>query len=555
MRLRFLLIIASLFFVAATFSQDVKVSTVIKNIDGKEYYIHTVVKGESVWKIAQAYGVTSDEIIADNPGSKKKIKPGQELKIIFKNKTNVATVKYTDHTVVKGESLFSIAKLYAVTIDDIKKANPGISDVIKPGQVLKIPSDKVVIVPKDTLTQAQKDSLKLDSAERYDCSKPKLLDSYNIALMVPFYLDNMYQINPDDPKIKEKDANDFSSFTFVQFYEGALMAIDSLKKSGLNAKVYVYDVQNDSTATKKILEKPEFQKMNLIIGPFFENSLKVVTAFAKKNKVYVIDPVSTEDSLFINNPYVINAIPTIRMQLRQLAAYIVGRYPKSPVIIVYNNKENEKKYVDILGSAIWDEEQKAGMKDSMFKKVSYSMAGISGITKLFSAADTNIIVTLSNGEIFLSNYVRALSPVAENNKLIVFGLPSWKNFDQIETEYFLDLYLHMFASSFIDYQDNDVKRFVKKYRGIYNTEPEKYAFMGFDVATYFLKALMQYGTSFGKCLDKIPVDPYLQNSYRFVRDNKKDGYQNSFLNIYRYERYQLIDVRKHPKIKEKEKEK
>lgn len=555
MRLRFFLIVASLFFTSFIFSQDVKISTVIKNIDGKDYYMHTVVKGESVWKIAQAYGVTPDDITNVNPGTKKKIKPGQELRIIIKEKTNVPATKYTEHAVVKGESLYSIAKSYSVTIDDIKKANPGISDVIKPGQILKIPSEKMNTVKTDTLTLAQKDSLKTDSAEKYDCSKAKLLDSYNIALMIPFYLDNMYQINTEDPDIKEKDANDYTSFTFVQFYEGALMAIDSLKKSGLNAKVYVYDVQNDSNATKKILEKPEFQKMNLIIGPFFENSLKVVTVFAKKNKIYIIDPVSTEDSLIINNPYVINASPTIAMQLEQLAEYIVGRYPKSPIIIVHNNKENEKKYADMLGTAIWEEEKKAGLKDSLFKKVVYSVSGVSGITKLFSVADTNIVVTLSNGEIFLSNYVRALSPVSDNYKMIVFGLPSWKNFDQIETEYFLELYLHTFASSFIDYQDDNVKRFTKKYRGIYYTEPEKYAFMGFDITTYFLKALMQYGMNFGKCLDKIPGDSFLQNSYKFVRESKKDGCQNSFLNIYRYERYQLVDVRKHPKIKEKEKDK
>jgi LysM repeat protein len=543
-------------FASALFAQDVKISTVTEKIDGKEYYIHTVVKGESVWKIAKAYGVTSDQIIADNPAAKKKIKPGQKLKILSKKAITEPTVQYLDHIVVKGESLYSIAKKYSISVDDIKKANPGISEVIKPDQIIKIPASAIWQGKADSLKVVTiNDSLKADSAAKdyYDCSKPKLLDSYNVALMIPFYLDNMYQINPDDPEIKEKDADDFTSFTFVQFYEGALMAIDSLKKSGLNAKVYVYDVQNDSAATKKILEKPEFQKMNMIIGPFYQKSLKVVTDFAKKNKIYVIDPVSMEDSLMIDNPYVINASPTIAMQLKQLAAYIVGRYPGSPVVVVHNSKESEKKYVDMLGIAIRAEEKKAGLKDSSFRPVSYS--GVSGITKYFNSADTNIIVTLSNGEIFLSNYVRALSEVGDNYKMIVFGLPSWKNFDQIETEYFLKMYLHMFSSSFVDYQNEDVKKFVKKYRETYYTEPEKYGFMGFDITTYFLKALTKYGTNFGKCLDNITDGEYLQSGYQFTRENKKDGFQNSFLNIYRFENYQLVDVRKYPTIKEKEKKK
>ena len=44
------------------------------------------------------------------------------------------------------------------------------------------------------------------------------------------------QIDPDDPNIKEKDASDYTSFTYIQFYEGIFMAIDSLKKKGFSAK-------------------------------------------------------------------------------------------------------------------------------------------------------------------------------------------------------------------------------------------------------------------------------------------------------------------------------
>lgn len=555
MRSRFFIFLFFLFVSAVAVSQDVKVSEIIKNIDGKDYYIHTVEKGESVWKIANAYEVTSDEIISLNPAAKKKIKPGQELRIPIKQEKTITLTQNTNHVVVKGESLYSIAKLYSVTVDKIKKANPGITDFIKPGQIIKIPVTDQLSNKADSLIQIQKDSLKADSAEKYDCTNPKLLDTYNVAFMIPFYLDNMYEIKTEDPDIKDKDANDYTSFTFVQFYEGALIAIDSLKKSGLNAKIYVYDVQNDSSVTKKILEKPEFKKMNLIIGPFYENSLKVVSSFAKKNKIYMIDPVSTEDSLLKNNPYVINSSPSIEMQLNQVAAYLIGRYPGSPIVVVHNNKEAEKKYVEMMGNAIRQEEKKAGLQDSSFRPVVYSTSGVSGITKNFDIADTNIVITLSNGEIFVSNYVRGLSAVADNYKMIVFGLPSWKNFDQIETEYFLQLYLHVFSSSFIDYNEDMVNKFVKTYREEYKTEPEKYAFMGFDITTYFLKALMQYGADFGKCLDKIPVTNYLQDAFEFERESKKDGYENTYLNIYRYEDYQMIDVRKHPKIQELEKKK
>lgn len=484
-----------LFFTVAH-SQDVKKSTKIEKINGKEYYIHTVKKGESVWKIAKAYSVSQDDIISANPGANKKIKSGQKLKIPVKKaglNNDVELINYTNTVALKKE----------------------------------------------------------DSA-KYDCNKPKLLDSYNIALMVPFYLGSIYQIDPDDPNIKEKDADDYTSFTFVQYYEGILMAVDSLKKIGFSARIYVYDVDDDTAATLKMLENTELPKMHLIIGPFFENSLNVVARFAKKYNIKVVDPVSADDDILKGNPNVFKAFPSVNMQFKQLAVFIVERYPGSPVVIVHNNGENEKKYLTIFKTALNNELKKAGKAENSFKEVVYNTSGVTGITRYFSNTDTNIIVTLANGEIFVTNYVSKINNIYDKYKMIIFGLSSWRNFDNIETEYMQNIHLHLFSSSFIDYMDDNVKSFILKYRNQYKTEPDKYAFHGFDIAMFFFKALNDYGINFDKCIDKTG-NAYLQSNYKFVRTDEKDGFENSFLNIFRYEDYKFVDVRKYPKIIEIEK--
>jgi LysM repeat protein/ABC-type branched-subunit amino acid transport system substrate-binding protein len=553
MRIKFLSIfILFNFFAANSFSQDIKKSNVFQTIDGVEYYIHTVQKKESVWKIAQAYDVSTDLIISLNPGSDKKIKPGQKLKIPVKksdiktdNKQQTETFEYK---IQKGDNLSMIAKKFSVTVESIYKVNPGLTEKIKPDQLIRIPGRSSGNISSTT------DSLTLNSAsENYDCSKAKLLDSYNIALMIPFYLGSIYQIKTDDPDIKEKDAGDFISMTYIQFYEGMLMALDSLKKQGFSAKVYVYDVDDDTVALQSILQKPEFSTMHLIIGPFFENSFKMVSKFAKKNNIRLVDPISTDSDILKGNPNVFNASPSIDMQLKQLASYIVGRYPASPIIIVHNNKENEKEYLNVFETALNTELKKIGKKDSSYFKVVYNQSGISGITKNFSSTDTNIVVTLSNGEVFVTNYVSNFNKICDDYKMIVFGLPSWKNFDNIETEYLQNINLHMFSSTFVDYTDDQVKKFVLQYRDQYKTEPDKYAFQGFDVGMFFFTALKNFGLNFDKCIDKVG-GTYLQNNYKFVKVGNNDGFDNTYLNIYRYEEYHFVDVREHPKIKERDKE-
>ena len=550
MKSKFFLLIVFLFnFAFTALSQEVKISAVIEKKDGKEFYIHTVQKKESVWKIAKAYNVTSEDIITLNPGCDKKIRPGQKLIIPVKKTELKPSVEAFDHTIEKGESLYIIAKKFSVSVDDIFKINPGLTDKIKPGQIIKIPGK---LKNGNIQINIDSSSVKVDSV--YDCSKPKLLDSYNIALMIPFYLGSIYQVNPDDPEIKEKEANDYLSLTYIQYYEGILMAIDSLKKKGFTAKVYVYDVDADTAATLKILEKPEMTQMHLIIGPFFEGSFNVVARYAKKNKIKLVDPLSSDDDILKNNSYVFKATPSSNTQLKQLAAFIVDRYPKSPVIIVHNNKENEKVYLTTFEAALNSEQHSAGLPDSNFKEVVYSQDGFSGITKYFSPTDTNIIVTLSNGEIFVTNYVSNFNKIYDKYKMIVFGLPSWKSFDNIETEYLQNINLHIFSTSYVDYFDPAVKNFILKFRDEYKTEPEKYAFQGFDVGMVFFSALKSYGVNFDKCIDKVG-GKYLQSSYKFRRAGGNDGYENSFLNIYRYEDYRFIDVRDYPKIKEKEKKK
>ena len=539
-----------LFFIVAH-SQDVKKSKKIEKINGREYYIHTVKKGESVWKIAKTYSVSQDDIISANPDANKEIKPGQKLKVpVKKGETNKGT-ELINHTVEKGENLYTIAKKYSVSVDEIKSANPVLTEKIKANQIIKIPikpGNKTNFCKKDTV------ALKKEDSAEYDCNKPKLLNSYNIALMIPFYLDNIYQIDPDNPNIKEKDAGDYTSFTFVQYYEGILMAVDSLKKIGFSARIYVYDVDDDTAATLKMLENPELQKVHLIIGPFFENSLNVVARFAKKYNIKVVDPVSADDDILKGNPNVFNAFPSVNMQLKQLAAFIVERYPGSQVVVVHNNRENEKKYLTVFETALNNELKKTGKIENSFKEVAYNTTGVAGITQSFSNIDTNIVVTLTNGEIFVTNYVSRINNIYDKHKIIIFGLSSWRNFDNIETEYMQNIHLHLFSSSFVDYMDNNVKSFILKYRDQYMTEPDKYAFQGFDIAMFFFKALNDYGINFDKCMDKTG-NAYLQSNYKFVRTGENDGFENSFLNIFRYEDYKFVDVRKHPKIIEPEKEK
>lgn len=96
--------------------------------------IYTVQRGDTLWSIANKYGITVDELVNYNNLSSTTISIGQELKIPTGEVANPTT-----YTVQNGDTLWSISRKYNVSVNDIIQANNLSSSVLQIGQTLTIP--------------------------------------------------------------------------------------------------------------------------------------------------------------------------------------------------------------------------------------------------------------------------------------------------------------------------------------------------------------------------------------------------------------------------------
>ncbi|MEI6765433.1 MAG: LysM peptidoglycan-binding domain-containing protein [Bacteroidota bacterium] len=497
---------------------------------------HTVQKKETLFSIAKSYSTTVEAILKANPGLTEAIKIGQVIKIptgktVVEDKKPVPN-KLT-HTVQKGETFYSIAKHYNLTIEELKKENPGITDNLQPGTVLVIPARGK---PQEQIVEQPK------KEEKYNCGTSGLLDQYNVALMIPLYLDRSYNV---DTAISDDDDNGRKtlpvSLSFMPFYEGILMAADSLEKAGLSVKFYVYDVPEDTAFTASLLEKSELKNMNLIIGPFFTNNFRIVGKWAKEHEIKIVNPFSTNCENIKNNPYAIKLMCSKDAEVREQIKYINDTWPNATIFLVHNNRSKDSILLNHYRDNL-DKLSKGNSKNWI--EVNYSIDGMAGISKSLSKDNPNIIISIVDGEAFLNNYIRNLSELASTYPIVVFGTRNWESYSSLEGEYIMNIKLHICTNTFIDYKKQNVRNFVLNYRNSYNAEPDTFAFRGYDVTMYFMGALMKYGKNFEKCLADYHPD-LLQGKYSFKIEGE-NGWENNVISIYRYENYRLLDAYAEP---------
>ena len=104
------------------------------------YVNYKVVKGDTLYSIAKKFNVSVDSIINDNNLKNNTLSIGQNLKIRSNEVEECfgEDISYNTYTVVKGDSLYSIARKFNVSVDYLKKLNNLTSNLLSVGQILKI---------------------------------------------------------------------------------------------------------------------------------------------------------------------------------------------------------------------------------------------------------------------------------------------------------------------------------------------------------------------------------------------------------------------------------
>lgn len=559
---------------------------------------HTIEQGETVYAIATMYGVTTEAIYKLNPGSKEGIKAGEVLLIPQKKagtKGNNAET-YTFHTIEAKETLYAVSMKYKVPAQYILQANPGLSvKTFQKGRTIRIPSNESIQAMDQTAQTESKPQAEEAPVQEITYTIQKKETMYSLCRKFKVSSYELIKLNPQlksgvkagveikvpvkDDAVASKTENKASTESFIQsesevnallsapkstralnqlkvalllpfnpskktaassrfieYYEGMLLAVDSLQNQGLSLDLSVYDTGEGTSRIREILTGETLPNADLIIGAVQNDQIKMIADFAKEHHIKYVIPFTSKNDDVLSNNFVFQ-VNTPHSYLYSKAAERGRKLFANDHIIFVNihDKEEKKPFIKALQEELKDHQVP-------FKEIEYNGETFAqDLDSLYMVDQVrNVIIPTSSSLEALQKIKTPLRMLAETKTdytISLFGYPEWQTYvrEALDDFYALDTYIY--TNFYADNLSKPMQDFYNKFKIWYskdliNTYP-KYGILGFDTGMFFFGAMKKYGVNFEEELDNIHY-PSIQTGFDFHRVNNWGGFINTQIFIVHY---------------------
>lgn len=570
--------------------------------ENQTYFLHTIEKGQSLYSIASMYGVSQADIVRLNPGSDEKIYVGRTLRIPRQEESRT---QETYHTIVAGETLYRLSVNYGISVQAICAANPGLdARNFRTGQVIRIPAktDDNTLTTSAPTSQPQqpqqsrelrpncRDMHKVKRKETvYSISReygiteaeliaanPELKGDNKLKrgsfLCIPYpeetstpstpapqaapSNDELFRENSGEARqyktlkaavilpILPEGAQRNESSRMVEYYEGFLMAVDSLKRSGVSVDLYTYNSGPEKASLQSILARREMQDVHIIFGPLYQEHIAPLAAFAKKKGIRLVIPFTSKDNSVFRNPYIYQVNTPQSYLYSEVYDHFTRIFRRPNVIFIDTRDSGRKEKTEFI----------QGLKDEL-KSRSIPMVTLSDTVTSPSLGAAlrpgyeNIFIPTSGSNVALIKLLPQLTLTVRQHpeaECRLFGYPEWQTYTKDHLESFFELDTYIYSSFYTNNLLPTAVSFTNSYRRWFGKDMEerypKYGMLGFDTGYYFLKGLSRYGSELEENLSGFQTVP-IQTGFKFQRVNNWGGFINRKVFFVRFSReYEVVKL-------------
>ena len=508
-----------------------KITKIVEELEATKRY--TVQPKEGKWRIAYKFGVTVEELEVLNPGITEVLKEGDVINV--PNLTDEAEKQFDDqysyYKVLPKEGFYRLKLKLDLEQDQLEALNPELKEIgLKSGMILKIPHSDAI----EGLIEGESEVVNL-------VNSISDFETKHIAIMLPF---RMHRVDFDSISDAKKSLKkDPYLNVSLDFHSGVLMALDSLKTLGISLKVDVYDTRYEVSEVSRIIRENDFENIDAVIGPLTPASFNKVASELEKYNTPVISPIGTKLKLHDN---VFQSRPSDDLLKTKVINFAKSDSLIGNIIIIADTKNvataNELKREFNIAKLVYSRKSKEG-EDEFF----VTKEDIEGALK----PGKNLVFLETQNEGYASNVTSVLASL--NNKvdpesteepseivLVTTNINSAFEGDQINNTHLSNLQFH-FATASKEYNENDNNAFVKKYDKLYNITPNKRAVRGFDLTMDVVLRLVSSDDLYTS-VNNTPLTEYVENKFAYKK-KLFGGYYNDSVYLVKYDDLTVVEVK------------
>ena len=523
----------------------------VKTLKGQEYFCYSVEPDETIYSISNKIGISPADIVKYNPSLFDGLKAGMILYFPVSEfgEGYGGSTTMTEHVVKKGDTLFSLAGKYGVPTDAIIALNPGVDKGIKEGQKILIPGGTVVQQPQGAPANQSAQNSPVEQQPQHLRSNPTPAQrpAEKEVESVEAITNNTAETFPNDGAPTNTSASDVpdssdtsvvadDSFTVemdgqdqgadgtqmpvlkvgiclpfmlneeepgkpaqyaTDFYRGFLLAIDSLHQfySDVPVQVTAVDCGNDISNPDVRHAIARLSDADIIVAPDNQDGLAYLARFGRDKDVFVFNVFQARDSLFIDNPYMLQGnIPASDMYDKVVEYFISHLNGATPVFLDnVKGKRDKSQFVDMLSSRL------------VSTGIDYRTLAFDGV--LTSSAILEKLPVSDNDYVFvpnggsptefnkfataLSNYKAALAENSSSGSVRLFGYPEYTRLTGDAYDKLKSIGTTFYSRFFNDATSRDTEAIARLFSSVYGEElpdgiPNQVLY-GFDVARWMLE--------------------------------------------------------------------
>jgi hypothetical protein len=295
---------------------------------------------------------------------------------------------------------------------------------------------------------------------------------------------------------------------FVEFYQGVLLGLEDIKRSGISVHLSLYNTDATMQRVREIVQSADFASTDLIIGPVYDENMEPVVQFAYENGVAVVSPLSVVEH--ISSPLIYQMTPAPADKYRKLLEFIAGDKNIVYIATAHPDKDMESDLRPLLPQSTHVINYTKGTQDEFERALNRRGENIYIVSCVNEFTVDEILAKISS----IQNNIVARS--AEPLDIHIVGNSLWPRFrSNIDRDLFFKLNLCYVASYHADRSNRLIYDFDGRYMAAFSVSPTLYAYRGYDAVRLFVGASKTAG---GALIDRLNDfdKPLLQMRYHFV---------------------------------------